>query len=93
MIVGGFSFAGTGARPGAAAAEPASSPAEQDDAQPAFFRTISAISPGSLASAYQAIRAHETAVVPAAPAGEPAILSGMGLPGALEAYHEAMDAS
>lgn len=93
MFVSGLSFAGVPMRPVASSAvEAASSPAEHDDAQPAYFRSISAISPGSLASAYQAIRAHETAVVPVIPGGEPAILSGLGIPGALAAYGETMKA-
>ena len=90
MIVGGFSFAGTLSRPAAAAttAGPSSTSDSRESEAPVHFRSISAISPGSLAAAYQAIRAHESIVAPPIPAGEPAILSGLGIPGALAAYGE-----
>lgn len=78
--------AGAHAASGAAAARDAGA-AER----PAYFRAISAISPGSYAAAYQAIRAAEAAMVVAPVqhvSGEPAILSGLGIPAALSAYGE-----
>lgn len=68
------------------------------DGTPVYFRALSSISHGSLASAYQAIRAQAGAG--AAPtvaqadaggrAGAPAIviLSGQGVPGAMRAYED-----
>ena len=64
--------------------------------------TISSISPGSLAAAYQAIRAHDLTLVPVDPAlpGEPNqeasvadgfIVSGVGIAAAMNAYAEAME--
>lgn len=65
------------------------------DEGPAYFSMISPISHGSLAAAYQVIRGREP-VAAAAPgiaaAGEPAILSGLGVPAALSAYGEVLDA-
>jgi len=72
---------------------PAGNAADADD-RPSRFSMISAISPGSLAAAYQVIRAREEGAAPAAPApaGERAILSGLGVPSALSAYGEVLDA-
>ena len=86
MIVTGFSVSGAPARPVASGGAVSSTDAPQQ--QPGHFRQISAISPGSLAAAYQAIRAHEAAIVAPVPAGEAAILSGLGIPSAFEAYRE-----
>lgn len=105
MIVGGFSYAGTLARPNAAPAIPAASGSGFEDegeieAGPAYFRTISSISHGSLAAAYQAIRAQEVGTVeteanddgvPQTPEGDTAILSGLGIPAALAAYGEVIE--
>lgn len=64
--------------------------AEPED-RPAYFSMISTISPGSLAAAYQVIRAREDGGE-AAPAGGRAILSGLGIPSALNAYGEVLEA-
>lgn len=76
---------------------PAVKDGERGDDRP-YFSMISPISQGSLAAAYQAIRSRETADAavatgaPAAtPAGERAILSGLGIPSALSAYGEVLD--
>jgi hypothetical protein len=71
---------------------------------PRFSRSISTISPGSLSSAYRAMKtfgeAGEAAAgiasmpPPAAlgaPAGEGVVQSGQGVPGALAAYDEVID--
>lgn len=64
--------------------------AEPED-RPAYFSMISTISPGSLAAAYQVIRAREEGGEAAsAPSGERAILSGLGIPSALDAYGEVL---
>lgn len=91
MVVGGFPLAVLHARPAAAnsaAASPAPAPAMPEPREGGHFRQISAISPGSLASAYQAIRAQEAGMMPPVAAGAPAILSGLGIPAALSAYAE-----
>lgn len=92
------------ARPAAPAARQAAfdqpGTAPRDDGReagdrPGHFSMISTISPGSLAAAYQALRtrgADEAGAPAAAPAGDPAILSGLGIPAALGAYDEVMDA-
>lgn len=72
---------------------PAAAKAEAGYDEPGF-RMISPISHGSLAAAYQVIRSREAAAVPAptgAPAAERAILSGLGIPSALNAYGEVLD--
>lgn len=105
MYLGGLSYAGTLTRPSpgparASGADPAETPAAR--AIPGYFRTISSISHASLASAYQAMRAHELTMVPVDKplAGEPnqeisvaagAISSGAGIPGAMAAYAETME--
>ena len=102
MIIGGFSHVGTLSRPGASGparvlAEPEDEAGGMSEA-PTYFRALSSISPGSLAAAYQAIRAQEASAAEIDPAGaaaeeparEPAILSGVGIPGALRAYGEVM---
>ena len=63
----------------------------EPEEKPAYFSMISTISPGSLAAAYQVIKAREGGG-DAAPAGERAILSGLGIPSALSAYGEVLDA-
>lgn len=71
---------------------------------PTYFRAISAISPGSLAAVYQAIRAHEDKVATVREASashsedktasvgsrDASILSGVGIPAAMSAYGEAI---
>lgn len=52
----------------------------------AHFTMISTISPGSLAAAYHTLRS-----APVAVSGEPAILSGLGVPAALAAYSEVVE--
>jgi hypothetical protein len=104
MIVGGFSYAGTLSRPGGAgASQPTGGAAVQapveesrqssaeDPTRPAYFRAISSISHGSLAAAYQVMRAHDAAMPPQ-PAFDaaPAINSGLGIPSAMKAYGEAI---
>lgn len=86
----------------------ARSPSTRDDAaaapvedatrsgeRPAYFSMISTISPGSLAAAYQVIQAAKAADAqggePAQPR-DPAILSGLGVPSALDAYGEVLEA-
>ena len=87
MIVTGYSLSGLAARPLAPAG--ATPPADtQKPRETAHFSQISAISPGSLAAAYQAIRAQEAAIAPPVPAGDPAILSALGIPAAFAAYGE-----
>jgi len=54
---------------------------------PNHFSVISTISPGSLAAAYQALHAGPAAKTQ----GERAILSGLGVPGALSAYKEVLE--
>lgn len=71
----------------AAGAAPAGAAARAD--APARFSVISTISPGSLSAAYHAMRAQGGA---SAPAGDPAILSGLGIPAALTAYGEVLAA-
>ena len=73
-----------------AVAAPRDKAAEPED-RPACFSMISTISPGSLAAAYQVIRSREGGG-DAAPAGERAILSGLGIPSALDAYGEVLEA-
>ena len=60
--------------------------------RPAHFSMISTISPGSLAAAYHTLRAREAEASGLAPAAEPAVLSGLGIPAALAAYGEVLDA-
>ncbi|RIK86308.1 MAG: hypothetical protein DCC69_07685 [Hyphomicrobiales bacterium] len=83
----------------AAGGQPQAAP--RDDAReaagrPAHFSMISTISPGSLAAAYQALRARQVGddagAMAAMPARDPAILSGLGIPAALDAYGEVLDA-
>lgn len=79
---------------GTAYARPSTSgPAKAED-RSAHFSVISTISPGSLAAAYQVMRAREDGGEPAAsgPAQARAILSGLGIPSALDAYGEVLDA-
>jgi hypothetical protein len=108
MIVGGFSYIGTRARHAHVGPAP-QAPADRRDERsgaareaptedPTYFRTISAISPGSLAAVYQAMRAHEVSsasetggVRRGAPDGRAVILSGAGIPVALAAYGEVME--
>ena len=100
MIVGGFSYVGTLSRQGAPTPTWLPAEAESEDEaigmseHPTYFRTLSSISPGSFAAAYKAIRTQESAMpgegLPDEPAGEPAILSGLGIPGAMSAYAEVM---
>jgi hypothetical protein len=85
MIVGGFSSIAMTVRP-AAAAEPARVAPEPREG--GHFRQISTISPGSLAAAYQAIRAQEAGIAPPVASAASAILSGLGIPAALAAYGE-----
>jgi len=83
-----------GAAPAHAAdrAAPAGAAAAGND-RPAHFSVISTISPGSLAAAYHAIRGHDApAAAGTSSAGTPAILSGLGIPAALDAYGEVLDA-
>ncbi len=72
---------------------PTGDPAKAED-RSAHFSVISTISPGSLAAAYQVMRAREDGGEPAAsgPAQGRAILSGLGIPSALDAYGEVLDA-
>lgn len=92
MHLTGSLHQGHAARPAVpAAAGPAAVPHEAA-APAARFSMISTISPGSLARAYQALRGLEAGPAPKAVAGgDPAILSGQGIPAALRAYGEAIE--
>lgn len=99
MFVGSF-HAGALARTGVS--HPVSGTAPQSTGEtdgervdPAYQRTISSISPGSYAAAYQAIRTVEnaSAIMPAPEADQDAAIhSGAGIPAALGAYREFIDA-
>lgn len=88
-----------GNQPASAAARPAPptrDATQPDDARPdqrtAHFSMISTVSPGSLAAAYHVMRASDGEADPAAaPARDRAILSGLGIPSALDAYGEVLD--
>lgn len=56
----------------------------------AHFSMISTISPGSLAAAYHSLRSREAEASGLAPAADPAVLSGQGIPAALAAYGEVL---
>lgn len=104
MYLGGLSYAGTLTRPDAQ--DSISHETDADiggpvDDNPSYFRTISSISHASLASAYQAMRAHDLTLVPVDRPlpGEPnqelsvadgVITSGLGIPAAMDAYAEVM---
>ncbi|NRC55046.1 hypothetical protein [Neoaquamicrobium sediminum] len=67
--------------------------------EPTYFRSISAISPGSLAGVYQSMRAQEASsgfdaggIEPVRAEAAAAILSGAGIPAAMTAYGEVMEA-
>ena len=103
MIVGGYHQAGALLRPAlpagtaTSAQEPESAAEQTRQTNPTYFRSISSIGYGSLASAYQSIRAFESAAGVAGGtesaktgAASPAILSGVGIPAALGAYGETM---
>lgn len=87
MIVGGFSLpalqraAGVSPSGRPAEAAPAAAVTGEADVAPTYFRTISSISYGSLASAYQAMKAQEAVA-------STAVLSGAGVPSAITAYEE-----
>lgn len=76
---------------GAAVARPPAGDAAPAGERPAHFSVISTISPGSLAAAYQVMRAREDGGETAAPAQGRAILSGLGIPSALDAYGEVLE--
>lgn len=61
------------------------------EATPTYFRSISSISYGSLAGAYSSLMATDTQTPTSTlqRTGIPAILSGSGIPAALQAYEEA----
>lgn len=64
------------------------------EADPTYFRSISSISYGSLAGAYQSFRSLDSEAAPAEHRSAPAaILSGAGIPAALQAYSEAMESA
>ena len=105
MIVGGENYSGifahaSVAQSGSTASGPAQVETAADETRqsnPTYFRSISSVGYGSLAGAYQAIRSMELANVDAveptdAPSRGQAILSGAGIPAALAAYGEAMEA-
>ncbi len=87
MIVGGFPIPTPQRAAGVSPSAPSAGPAptfvarEEPDVSPTYFRTITSISYGSLASAYQAMKAQEVAA-------SSAILSGAGIPAAVSAYEE-----
>lgn len=86
----------TSARPApASSSAPAANPGQPEE-RPAFFSMISTISPGSLAAAYQVMRSRDAegdaAAGPArGEAQDRAILSGLGIPSALDAYGEVLE--
>ena len=102
MIVGGSFSAAAPVRPAASFA--AASPTEvtgrdvsvaAPDRRPTHFTMISSISYSSLASAYQVMKAQQAGLAPlahetpvAAASRDPAIISGLGVPAALDAYAE-----
>ncbi|MEO3385758.1 hypothetical protein [Mesorhizobium sp. CAU 1741] len=95
MIVGGFPLAAAPSRSAGSSlsmqsvrttSAPAS--AEEPGIAPAHFRTISTIGYGSLASAYQVMKAQETTSARPAATQPAAILSGAGIPTAMSAYEE-----
>ena len=107
MLVSGSLYADLFARLGASssrqeardaptARETGAAPAPAGDAagadgRPPHFSVISTIRPGSLAAAYQAMRAREDGAGPAASGPAQAILSGQGVPSALSAYREVLE--
>ena len=107
MYLGALSYTGTLSRPAAPASTPSDNAidaGEQGNEAPGYFRTISSISHASLAAAYQAMRAHDLTMVPVdrplpgEPNREPsvaegAITSGAGIPSAMNAYAEVIDAA
>ena len=78
---------------GAAFARSSAGDAAAAGERPAHFSVLSTISPGSLAAAYQVMRAREDGGETAASesAQGRAILSGLGIPSALDAYGEVLD--
>lgn len=103
MIVGGENYSGvfayasgqTSASPASVPSVPVSTAQETRQTNPSYFRSISSVGYGSLAGAYQAMRALETgnsnvAESAAAPSSDQAILSGAGIPAAMAAYEEAI---
>ena len=78
---------------GTAYARPSAGDAATAGERPAHFSVISTISPGSLAAAYQVMRAREDGggTATPGPAQGRAILSGLGIPSALDAYGEVLD--
>lgn len=102
----GLTYAGTLTRPAPLAVR-SDDPAQRNPAgngHQGYFRTISQISHGSLASAYQAMKAHDlTGITAGNPVrSEPAqplafasgsISSGRGIPSAMSAYAEVMEDS
>lgn len=103
MIVGGSLSATALASPAVSSAistrnEPPSPDVSvaASETRPFHFTMISSISHSSLASAYQVMKAHQAGVGPTLPEtpgrlGEPAIISGLGVPAALNAYAEVLD--
>lgn len=108
MIVGGFSYVGTLARPAPAVWTPQDTAGRQGEhsrasrgestAEPTYFRSISAISPGSLAGVYQSMRAQQASpgfqargIAPIETKAVSAILSGSGIPAAMNAYGEVLE--
>lgn len=100
MLIGVHSHAGGYTRPASPAApQPVenrgghqSASRAEIEANPAYFRSITSISYGSLASAYQSFRTADAASRGAAsPQGPGAIASGAGIPAALQAYGESME--
>ncbi len=108
MIVGGFSYVGTLARPAPAVWTPQDTAGRQGEhsrasrgesaAEPTYFRSISAISPGSLAGVYQSMKAQQASpgfqargIAPIETKAVSAILSAAGIPAAMDAYGEMME--
>lgn len=103
MVIGGNSHAGVVAHAATPIASKLSAVAVRSEtvsrstieATPTYFRSISSISYGSLAGAYSTIKAlgEQTSAVDARNAAQPAILSGAGIPAAMQAYKDIMGAS
>lgn len=103
MVIGGNSHASVVTHTATAAASKTNVVAARSEtvsrseieATPTYFRSISSISYGSLAGAYSAIKAidAQTSSVDVRNATQPAILSGVGIPSAMQAYEDVIATS
>ena len=103
MVIGGNSHASFGTHTPATTASKVSGAAirsetvsrSEIEATPTYFRSISSISYGSLAGAYNAIKAidAQSSWATNPDSAQPAILSGAGIPVAMQAYEDVMSGS